>query len=428
VAGDAARNVLWAPAAANVHPHPPHRCMLSHFQTYLLGRFASATAMTLLRATIGWHMYELTGSKVMLGLIGLVQFVPAVVMSLTGGILADRVNRTAVVRNCQLAVVWVGPALVGMLALSTEWAQTSMFVAVALAAAFAALEAPARSALVVSLVDRAEYPRAVTRAATVLALAFATGPAVAGLLIAWGGVTSAYLAHAVLMALSISFVSRLPDARAERTEERESPLASLVGGFRYVTSNRIVLACMLLDMLAVILGGASALLPVFAEDILRVGPSGYGMLAASLETGALLMSGWLAWRRPVRRAGPALLLSVVAYGVATIMFGLSTWLPFSLLAYALVGAADQISVVLRHTAVQMSTEDHVRGRVSSINMLFIQASNQLGALESGLLAAAIGAQAAVVTGGIGAIVVAGLIAVLFPMLWRYRVGDEKPAE
>jgi predicted MFS family arabinose efflux permease len=152
------------------------------------------------------------------------------------------------------------------------------------------------------------------------------------------------------------------------------------------------------------------------------------MLAASLETGALLMSGWLAWRRPVRRAGPALLLSVVAYGVATIMFGLSTWLPFSLLAYALVGAADQISVVLRHTAVQMSTEDHVRGRVSSINMLFIQASNQLGALESGLLAAAIGAQAAVVTGGIGAIVVAGLIAVLFPMLWRYRVGDEKPAE
>jgi MFS family permease len=393
--------------------------------TYLGGRFASGTALTLMRATVSWHMYELTGSKVLLGMIGLAQFLPAVVMALTGGIVADRTNRTAVVRWCQIAVTWIGPALVLALVKAPEHAQFLLFGAVAIVAAFGSFESPSRAALLVSLVSKKEYPRAVTRAATIHALAFASGPTIAGFVIAGWGVTAAYIGHTILMLISIGFVSMLPAARPEGEPTRESPLQSMMGGFRYVLSNRIVLACMALDMLAVMLGGASALLPVFAEDILQVGPRGYGLLSASMETGALLMSLYLAWRRPIRSAGAGLILSVVAYGIVTVLFGASRLLPLSIIAYGLVGAADQISVVLRHTTVQMSTDDSVRGRVSSINMLFIHASNQLGALESGLLAAVIGAPAAVMFGGAGAIVIALIIALVFPALRYYRIDQEE---
>jgi len=271
----------------------------------------------------------------------------------------------------------------------------------------------------VSLVPRDVFPTVVARAATLQALAFATGPAVAGVIIAASGPAAAYGAHAALMLTSIGLVSLLPSSQGSGTAQ--SVIASLVEGARFVASNRIVLACMSLDMFAVILGGATALLPVFAEDVLQVGPKGFGALSASLEVGALLTALVLSARRPIRHAGKALLWAVVAFGVATIAFGMSRWLPLSLVAYGLVGAADQVSVVLRHTVVQMSTPDDVRGRVSSINMLFIQASNQLGALESGLMASVIGAPATVVVGGVGAIVVAAGFAVGFPELRRYRI-------
>lgn len=382
----------------------------------------------MLRATVAWHIYDLTGSKVLLGMLGLAQFIPAVIMALTGGIVADRTNRTAVVRWCQIAVTWIGPALIAGLTEAPEFAQIFLFSAVAIVAGFGSFESPSRAALLVSLVSKKEYPRAVTRAATVHALAFASGPTIAGFVIAAWGTNAAYAGHTLLMLLSIALVSLLPAAHPEGEPTQETPFASLVGGFRYVLSNRIVLACMALDMLAVMLGGASALLPVFAEDILQVGPRGYGFLSASMETGALLMSLYLAWRRPIRSAGAGLILSVIAYGVVTIVFGASRFLPLSIVAYALVGAADQISVVLRHTTVQMSTDDRVRGRVSSINMLFIHASNQLGALESGLLAAAIGAPAAVMFGGAGAIAVAVVIALAFPALRRYRIEQDEEAQ
>lgn len=386
---------------------------------YLASRFLAATALTAVRATIAWHVYDVTGSKVLLGLIGLVQFVPAVVMSLLGGVVADRTNRTRVVQLCQVAATFVSPILLAMTLLGRV--EVWLLLATAgLLAATAAFEQPSRASLLVSFVPREEFPRVVTRAATVQSLAFATGPALAGVLIAWNGPVMSYALHTVLCALSALAFTRLPAVMG--TPSRLSVLASLREGFDYVRSNRIVLACMSLDMFAVILGGASALLPVFAEEVLQVGPRGYGMLSAAMEIGALSMALFLAARRPISHAGRALLVSVVLYGIATIVFGLSRWLPLSLVAYGLVGAFDQVSVVLRHTVVQMSTPDEVRGRVSSINMLFIQASNQLGALESGLLAAAIGAPAAVVFGGVGAIVVAVAFAIGFVELRRYRIG------
>jgi hypothetical protein len=229
----------------------------------------------------------------------------------------------------------------------------------------------------------------------------------------------AYCAHIALMLVSVFAIATI---RAVAPAPSSEPiLKSIREGFTFVLGNRVVLACMALDMFAVILGGATALLPVFAEDVLNSGPTGFGLLSASLEVGALGTAAYMAVRKPVTNAGRALLLAVVGYGLATIMFGLSKWLPLSLVAFALVGAFDQISVVMRHTAVQLSTPDHIRGRVSSINMLFIQASNQLGTLESGVLASLTSAPFAVVFGGVGALVVAALFAIFFPELRRYRV-------
>lgn len=392
--------------------------MLPVVRTYLLSRFAAATAMTLFRATVAWHVYRLTGSTVMLGIIGLVQFIPSVVLTLTGGVLADRHNRTRIVRIAQIVACCISPPVL----LATQFGVISevwLLVAVALVASAGSIEQPSRAALLVSLVPRETFPRVVTQASTVQALAFGTGPALAGLFIWAQGPALAYAMHALLMLISVVQLRKIPDIFPKGNSL--PVFQSLREGFAAVFSNKVVLSCMVLDMCAVILGGATALLPVFAEDILRVGPVGYGALSAAMEVGALSMATFLAIRPPIESAGRTLLLSVVFYGMATIGFGLSTWLPLSILMYAFVGAADQISVVLRHTAVQMSTTDDVRGRVSSVNMLFIHASNQLGALESGLLAAAIGAPMAVASGGVGAILVAIAVGFLVPALYHYRV-------
>jgi hypothetical protein len=192
-------------------------------------------------------------------------------------------------------------------------------------------------------------------------------------------------------------------------------------GLAFVRGNPVVLGCMALDMFAVVLGSAVALLPAYANDILQVGPRGYGLLASSLELGALAMSIVLVLRRPVERAGPALLVAVVVYGLATVAFGLSRWFPLSIGLYMLVGAADQVSVVMRHTTVQLSTPDALRGRVSAVNMVFIHASNQLGAAESGYLAAWTSPTFSVVFGGLGCLAVAAWATLRLPALRRYRI-------
>jgi hypothetical protein len=197
-------------------------------------------------------------------------------------------------------------------------------------------------------------------------------------------------------------------------------MRSIVEGLTFFRRRQVVLGCMALDLLAVIFGGAAALLPIYANDILHVGPRGYGLLSSSLEIGALATSLVLVIVPPIRHAGRALLITVGAYGVATMLFGLSRWFPLSIAAYMLVGVADQVSVVMRSTIVQLSTPDELRGRVSAINMMFINASNQLGAAESGFLAALTSAPFAVVSGGAISIVVAAAVAYLLPELRRYR--------
>jgi MFS family permease len=392
------------------------------FWVYLGSRFCAATGMTLLRAAISWHVFAISHSEFALGLVGLVQFVPALSLSLVGGATADAYDRRTIMRLAQLPVLACGAAL---FVVTDRGAATLpiLFAAIfGISAAFA-FDSPARQALVPSLVPLPLFPRAVTYASSAQALAFASGPFLAGLAIAWGGVSLAYGLYVALVAanlIGLGFVHPVRDPGVRRAPSWRA----VREGLAFLRSNPIVLGCMSLDMFAVIFGGATALLPVYATDILNVGPRGFGLLSSSLELGALLTAVVLTLRPIVTRAGRALLVAVGVFGAGTIVFGLSRWFPLSIAAYMVVGMADQVSVVMRQTAVQLSTPDALRGRVSAVNMMFIAASNQLGAVESGFVAAATNAVFAVVSGGVACLGVLALVAWRVPELRRYRLGAE----
>lgn len=415
--------------SAEVHEHPPGR--LAAFRAPSFGFFAASRAswgvgMTLLQATLAWQVYALSGSELQLGVLGLVRFLPAIPASLLAGAVADVYDRRLVAVGAHGASLGCATAL----ALGTlgGWVSLPLVygLVVALGAA-SAFESPATSAMLPGIVPRAVFPSAVTIVTAVRQLGFVTGPAVAGLLIDQFGVGSAYLAYAGTTAMTAVCVLALRLRKVERPERTVS-FAAIAEGLRYVRRQQVVLGAMTLDLFAVVFGGATALLPVYATEILEVGAQGYGILAASFDVGALVMSGLLVALPPVRRAGRALLLAVTAFGVATIVFGLSREFWLSLLAYFAVGAADQVSVVMRQTAVQLATPDELRGRVSSVNMIFIGASNQLGAAESGFVAAATNATFAVVSGGAACLGVVAVVAARMPELRRYVIAPPMSEE
>jgi MFS family permease len=403
-------------------PPTPEPGIPVRFWIYLGSRFSAATAMALLRATIAWHVFDLSQSAFQLGLVGLVQFVPTLTLTLVGGAVADAYDRRRIMRLAQLPLLACG----GTLFLTTAQGAESLpvlFTAVFFVAAAFAFDSPARQALLPTLVPLDTFPRAVTFSSTAQALAFATGPALAGLAIAAGGPQVAYAIFVVLIAanwIGLGFVRPLRDPG-----ERRAPSWQAVReGLTFVRSQPVVLGCMTLDLFAVIFGGATALLPIYASDILEVGPRGYGVLSASLEIGALGTAVVMMLRRPAARPGRALLIAVGVYGLATVVFGLSRAFPLSVAAYMVVGMADQVSVVMRQTAVQLATPDALRGRVSAVNMIFIASSNQLSAVESGFVAAALGPTFAVVSGGVGCLLVLAWVAWKFPALRHYRLGGE----
>ncbi len=388
------------------------------FWLYLVSRLCSATAMTMLRAGIAWHVYALSHSPFHLGLIGFVQFVPVLCLMLVGGALADTHDRRRIMMLAQLLPL--GTSVVLFLATRHDAVSLPLlYGAVVVGAVAWAFDSPSRSALLPTLVPRESFPRAVTIASTVQALSFATGPAVCGWVIAVGGVERVYVVQAWLIAGALAALAALR-TRSRGPGTGGVSLRAIREGLGFVRRQPVVLGCMTLDMFAVIFGGATALLPVYATEILAVGPRGYGLLAAALDLGALLTSLALMVLPPIRRAGWALLVGVAVYGMATIVFGLSRSFPLSVMAYMLVGMADQISVVMRSTAIQLSTPDRLRGRVSGVNMIFIGASNQLGAAESGFVAALTSATFSVVSGGVGCLLVLAVVAARLPELRRYR--------
>lgn len=374
----------------------------------------------LVQASVTWQVYEISGSKLQLGMVGLVQFIPAFFgLSLIGGAFADSHDRRRIVVAGQVVAI---TASITLMALSVHGniSLPAIYAVVIFIAVASAFENPARQALLPSVVTPEAFPNAITVSTTMQQLGFVTGPALGAFLIYVNGPGLAYGVNAAVIGCSIVTLLLLRP-RPREGERRTVSFAAIKEGVQFVWHRQVLLGAMTLDMFAVIFGGATALLPVFAKDVLDVGVLGYGLLAASLDIGALSMALALMFLPPIQRTGRALLIAVAGFGVGTIVFGLSRSFPLSLAAYMFVGAADQISVVMRFTTVQMATPDELRGRVSSVNMLFIGASNQLGRVESGFVAAAMGATFAVVSGGVGCLAVLGAVAAKMPELRRYNI-------
>ena len=360
-------------------------------------------------------MYALTGSAFFLGLVGLAQFLPMFLLSLVAGQMADRFDRRSIVRLCQL----VEGCAVALLAVSSwgGWASKENILAIVFVIGAAhAFEAPTMQALLPALVPAEIFPRATARAASAFQTATIIGPALGGLLYATGeGIV--YGVGALMFFLASLLVSLI---RVEGSAPPRAPggLRSVFAGIAFIRGRPEILGAISLDLFAVLLGGATALLPIYARDILATGPWGLGILRSAPAAGALAMSAVLARVPPRRRVGRTMFVAVVLFGAATIVFAVSRSLPLSMAALVALGAADVVSVVIRSSLVQLSTPDAMRGRVSAVNSMFIGTSNQLGEFESGVTAAWLGAVPAALVGGIGTIVVALLWMRLFPSLRR----------
>lgn len=395
-------------------PPLPTRLAETGYARFWTASAFSYASFQIAAVVIGWQLYSMTKSPFALGLVGLCQFLPMLVLTLPAGQIADRYDRAVVARLC----LWIeGAVMLGLASASaTDTITPAMvFAAAAVHGGTRTVEMAATAALLPRIVGRTLLPRAVTLATSAMETALVVGPAIGGVIylagapIAYAGVAALYAAAGLLIWSLNPVESGLP-GRAPQT------LESFLSGVRFVRDNPVILGALSLDLFAVLLGGATALLPVYAKDILFVDPTGLGVLRAAPAAGALLMSLVIA-RRPIEhRVGPVVLGAVAVFGAATIVFGVSTSFPLSLAALVVMGAADVVSVVIRSTVVQMATPEAMRGRVNAINFLFIGASNQLGEFESGLTAALIGTVPAVVVGGIGSIAVVGLWALIFPAL------------
>ncbi|MGA6108434.1 MFS transporter [Pseudomonas solani] len=383
------------------------------FMAFWFARVCTASGFQMLTVAIGWHIYELTGNVLDLGLVGLAEFLPRVLFMLHTGHVADRYDRRHVAALCQTVQGLIAVALILGSATDNISREMIFLLAFALGAA-RSFEMPATQALLPNIVPTELFPRAVAAAASAMQAATIVAPAVGGLLYAFGSLW-VYGPVAVLYAIACCLMLSLSSRQQVLRKERAS-LDSLLAGIRFIRSRRDILGAISLDLFAVLLGGATALLPVFAKDILLTGPWGLGLLRSAPAVGALAMSFWLA-RFPIeRQVGRIMFTAVGVFGVATIAFGLSTSFWFSLAVLAVLGAADMISMVIRGAFVQLHTPDEMRGRVSAVNSLFIGASNQLGEFESGVTAAWFGTVPAVVMGGVGTLLITGLWIKLFPTL------------
>jgi MFS family permease len=383
------------------------------FRRFWSARVLSTMAFQLQGVAVGWQIYALTHSTLALGFVGLVQYLPMLALTLLIGHVVDRYDRRRIATACQL-VAGSATALLAIGSLAGWLTPPLIFAAVAVIGASRAFEMPTTQSLLPSLIPQNLYPRAAAYSASAIQTATIVGPALGGFIYVVG--PEAPYACAALLSLSASILSW--SIKMERTVPQREPvsLASLFSGYGFIRRNPIVLGSISLDLFAVLLGGATALLPVYARDILHTGPWGLGLLRSGPAIGALATSVWLA-RRPLRRrVGATMFKAVIVFGLATIVFALSQSLWLSTLAMVTLGAADVISVVIRSSFVQLSTPDHMRGRVSAVNSMFVGTSNQLGEFESGVTATLFGTVPAVILGGVGTILVALLWMRFFPAL------------
>jgi len=381
---------------------------------FALGRFLSAMGTTSTSVAVGWQLYETTNSTWSLGLVGLVEVVPVLTLALPAGAAADRFPRRRVAIAAHLTLATCAAALMALSHFSgPAW---MYYVVLFFTGVGMAFRGPSVGAMLPQLVPAKDFANANAWFSSTYELASISGPAMAGFLIALA--SSAQLAFAFACAAHLGFVGvlfSLPARPAASTGKRQG-LSDLLSGFRFVFRTRVFLAAITLDMFAVLLGGAVALLPVYAKDVLHVGPTGLGWLRAAPALGALLTALVQTRLPPWKRPGRVLLVTVAGFGLSTIVFGLSTVMWLSFVALFFTGVFDNVSVVIRSTLEQSLTPDSMRGRVSAIHYVFIGMSNELGSFESGATAALVGPVLSVVGGGLGTLLVVALVGLSFPQL------------
>ncbi|MBX5455652.1 MAG: MFS transporter [Thermogemmatispora sp.] len=400
--------------------HDPYRALrYRNFRLLFIGIFLSSIGEQMVTVAIGWELYDRTHSALALGLVGLVQVLPVLCLSLLAGHLADRLNRR---RMVMLAQTVLALCSLGLMLLSWQrgplWLIYGCLLLIGTATAF---NEPASAALLPQTLPAALYANAATWESSAWQLASVVGPALGGFLVAlFRGATPVYGLNALAIVLYLVLLALLRlqpvNAAPSRGDDQgqEGTLRSLAEGLRFLRRTQVILAAITLDLFAVLFGGATTLLPIYARDILKVGPTGLGWLQAAPSIGAVCVAFLLAHLPPFTRAGRTLLLAVAGFGLATIVFGLSRSFWLSLLMLFILGGLDNISVVIRGTLVMTRTPDHMRGRVAAVNTIFIAASNKLGGFESGLAAQLFGPVLAVVGGGLGTILVVLCVALIWP--------------
>lgn len=408
--------------------HDPYAVLRNRdFRDYLIGRLVAMLGQQMFVMALGWELYERTHSALALGFVGLTQVVPMFLCTLPAGHFADLYNRKRIIVLMTLVVALANLGL-GLISLAQAPVLLIYLCLIVTGTARTFMWAASASFLP-QLVERKDLARAVTWSSSTFQFSCIVGPSAAGALIhLTHHAAIVYFLNAIAAVGCASLVARVR-VHHVATPREPTTLKTLLTGFSFVFTNRIILGIISLDMFAVLLGGASALLPVYAKEILQIGPSGLGLLQAALPGGAILCSFVLAHRPPLQKAGRALLLAVTVFGLATVGFGLSQWFWLSFLMLFICGVSDNVSVVVRHTLVQLLTPNEKRGRVSAVNNLFIGTSNELGEFESGTVAhwfgpalgnsKAFGATVSVISGGIGTILVVLGIAWLFPEIRKY---------
>ncbi|MGH9519710.1 MAG: MFS transporter [Terriglobales bacterium] len=393
------------PAARTDSPHIALK--YRDFRLFQSARLTSVLSSEMVAVAVAWQVYEITHSALSLGYVGLAQFLPSFLLFLLAGHVVDRFDRRRVLQCVQFSYA----VIVGLLLLYTLSGATGtapIYVILVLQGTVRAFGGPAGQALMPQLVPEEHFANAVTWGSSTFMTATIVGPGLGGVVYGWlGGAAAVYGLATVTYLISFFFTSAIR-TRTGRMEPRAASLDTLLAGFRYVWSNQIILGSISLDLFAVLLGGAVALLPIFASNVLHVGVRGLGLLRAAPSLGAMVMAVLLAFHPLEKRAGRLMYLGVLIFGAATVGFGLSRSLLLSLLLLVLIGASDMVSVVVRQTLVQVQTPSRVRGRVSAVNMLFIGTSNQFGEFESGITAQWWGAVPATVVGGLGTLAVVSL--------------------
>ncbi len=412
---------------------PSHPLSYPAFRLFWVARLCTTMAQGGMVVVLGWQVYEvarLTRSikeaAFQLGVVGLVQFIPLFLLVLVTGWTADHVDRRQIARIC--SVVQLGCALLlGWLNMSHGVTLGALFAVAALFGVVRAFSMPALGALAPDLVPAEVLPKAIATNSIASRLGAIVGPASVGFLYAAGPVVP-YAFASAMFALALVCLMGIGPVPLTRKNPGVNPWRQMIEGVAYVRHHPLILGAISLDLMAVLLGGATALLPVFAHDILAIGPSGLGTLRAAPALGAMLAAFWFSWKPLDRGVGVKMLAAVAVYGVAILVFGLSRWLPLSLLCLTVSGAADMFSVYVRQSLIQLSTPQDMRGRVGAVSSLFISASNELGEAESGFVAALIGPVATVIAGGAGAIAVTLVWSRLFPALRRAHTFDIRPFE